>query len=136
MNFIGEILVIGDRESHSREKFWNAGEQTDTRNFVLLSLRHQSLDQTPATTVALAPRIDGDGTNLRQMRTVKVKSAASDNLIVALKHNKVTHVLADFRQGPGQKSAVAGICPDQSVNLLGVWQNRLTHAHGFPRAAA
>ena len=84
MDFIGQILVLGGRESHARKKFRNASEQAHAGNFVLFRLRQKSLDQAPAAAVALARGIDGNRANLGQVHAIQVESAASDDASVML----------------------------------------------------
>jgi hypothetical protein len=54
VDLVRKILVIGDGESHLREKFRNAREQAHAGDFVLFRLRQQRLDQAPAAAAALA----------------------------------------------------------------------------------
>ena len=63
-------------------------------------------------------------------------SAATDNPVVILQHDKVAHVFADLRQRAGQQGAVAGVGRDECMNLLRIGQNRFTRAHGFLCALA
>src|SRR5208282_289376 len=135
VDLVGKILVISDSESHAREKFGNAREQAHATYLVLFCLRQQSLDQTAAAAITLAGGIDGNRTNLRQVHAVQVKSAASDDASIMLEDNKVADVLADFRQRARQEGTIAGVGRDESVNLFGIGKNRLTRAHGSPRAA-
>ena len=132
MDFVGKILVSGDSESQAREKFWNACEQAHAGDFVLFRLRQKSLDQASAATGALARGIDGNRTNLGEVHAIEVESAASDDAFVMLQHDKVADVFADLRQRARQERAVAGVGRDESVNLLGIGEDRFTRAHGPP----
>src|SRR5208282_215944 len=135
VDLVGKILMSSDRESHAREKFWNASEQANAGDSVFFRLRQKSLDQASAAATALARGIDGNRTNFSQMHAIEVESAASDDAPIMLEDDKVADVLADLRQRAWQQCAVARIGRDESVNLLGIGKDRVTRAHGSPCAA-
>src|ERR1700736_6086045 len=66
------------------------------------------------------------------MRTVEMKCPTSDNHTAVFEHHEIAHVLADLGQRSRKKRSVASVGADQSMDPLGVGQNRFTRAHGRP----
>src|SRR6266481_2995107 len=99
---------------------------------MFVGLSQQGLNQPFAASRALAGRVDGNRSNLSQVRTVKMKRAAADDLAVIFQHHEIADILANLGKGPGQQGSVAGISCDQAMNLLGVRKQGFTRAHGLP----
>ena len=119
-----------DRESHAREEVRDTREQAHTCDAMLFRLSEKSLHQTFAASAALLRWVHSDGTNLRQMRPIEMKRATADDPVTIFKNHEIADVLADLRQRARQQSAVAGICRDQGMDLLGIRKARLTRTHG------
>src|SRR5580704_5371329 len=81
---------------------------------------------------ALLRRHDSDGAYLRQMRAVEVKRAAADDHAAIFEDHEIAYVLADFRQGSRQQSAVTGVVANQRMNSRCVRKNGFTRAHAHP----
>jgi hypothetical protein len=79
VDLIRKIFALRDRETHAREEFGRTREQARTSYSVFLRLRQQCLHQMSAATLFLLRRRDGDGANFRQVRTIEVEGAASDD---------------------------------------------------------
>src|SRR5215467_2940047 len=82
VNFVGQVAMLRDGESHAREEIGDAREQAHAGDLVLLRLREQRFHQHFAAAAALLCRIDGDGTDFRQVHSVEMqRAAANDSLI-------------------------------------------------------
>src|ERR1700685_130751 len=123
VNLVRQILALRGGEAQASEKVWSAREQARAGNAVFFRLCQQRFYQMPATALALLRRRYGDGTDLSQMRAIKMKRAAADNHAAVFEDNEIAHVLADLGQSARQKSSVAGVGGNQSVNPLGVREN-------------
>src|SRR5213075_1351510 len=95
-------------------------------------LGQQRLHQSSPAAFALRPRSHRDRTDFGKMRAIQMQCATSDDSPVIFQYNKVANVLADLRQSTRQQRAVTRVCRNQFMNLLGVWQNGFTRAHGPP----
>src|SRR5580698_6146488 len=109
VNFVGQILALCSGETQASEEFRSAREQAGAANAVFVRLCQQCLYQMAAAALALLCGRYSDGTDLGQMRTIEMESAASDNRTAIFEHDEIPHVLADLGQCARQKSAVAGI---------------------------
>ena len=85
------------------EKFRDSGKQADRADVVLAGLRQQRLHQKLATSRTLTGGIDSDRSDLRQVRPVEVKGAATDNIAAMFQHNEVAHILANLGEGSRQQ---------------------------------
>src|ERR1700680_4543055 len=66
------------------------------------------------------------------MRTVEMKRPTSDNHTAVFENHEIAHDLADLGQRSRKKRSVASVGRDQSMDPLGVGQDRFTRAHGRP----
>src|SRR5690242_5524247 len=102
---------------------------------MLFRLCQQRVDQTLTPALPLPRGCYSDRTDFSKVQAVKVKGAASDDLAVVFEYHEITYVLADLRQGSGQKCPIRRIGHDQIVDLLCIRQCGVTRAHGFPRTS-
>src|SRR5512132_4395536 len=58
-----------------------------------------------------------------------MQSAAASDRAAVFEDDKVPHVFTDFSKRSGQQRAVDGIGADQTMDRLGVWKQRVAHAH-------
>src|SRR5437016_5784543 len=91
VDFVWEIFPPGNRESLARKKFGSAREQADAIDAMPLGFRQQSLHQAAASALTLCPRPHGDGTNLSQVRAVKVQRPASNDAAFVFENHEVSY---------------------------------------------
>jgi hypothetical protein len=130
VDFVGEIFALGFVEAEAGEKFRGAGEETDAADLMTLGLCKHGFDKEASAAGVLMLRIDGDGTDFGEVRTVEMERAAADDFRVAVftsavfavtfKNDEVTDVFADFGKAAREKSSISGVIGDETVDVLGV----------------
>jgi len=132
--FVGKLrFVLDDAEAIFEKEVGNAGEEADGLDAVLFGLFNERAKDAATRALALGFRLDDDGADFAEVRTVEVeRAAAEEDAAVGLGHGEIADVFADFGEGALEQRAVAGERIHQVVDVRGVLEQGLTHPHGQP----
>ena len=127
IDLIRQRGAVGDAEAEVKEEVWDAGEEADAGDALVLGFFEQAAKELAAGALALSLGLDDDGTNLGQVRAVDVEGAAAEKNAAAavcsdggFGHLEVADVLAYFGVVAAEQGAVAGEGVDELEQVDGV----------------
>src|SRR5215469_3152262 len=92
VDLVGQNLATGVFKTKLREEVRDSGKQAHACDLVMLGLFEERIYQNAASALTFMFRVNGDGPDLGQMSSVEVQSAAGDDFVPVLDHNKVTNI--------------------------------------------
>src|SRR5579864_1095584 len=95
VDFVGEMLALGDFETQVSKKSGRAGEEADAGDGMASRFLHQGIHKQAADAESFGLWSDGDGADFGEVRAVQVKGAAADDAGVFFGDDEIADV---FRQ--------------------------------------
>ena len=119
--FVGEQAAVNHLEVKSFEEERDAGDQTDAFDACLPGLPEEGFEEKATGSSSCFARVDDDGADFSEMRTVDVERGTADELsCFGFDDGERVYVLADLRVWAIEEGAVVGVALDELMYCFSV----------------